>query len=289
MIELDLMALWDATTPEAKVAEIFRQCPDLALPVPIRELASRSGILAIISFDEAFPQLNGEFPVDGMIVSDQFKEKGVIFYKDYTNAPGRSNFTIAHELGHHLHPCHGTSQSCTGKDFAKTNRDSKQDKHETEANIFARKLLLPDHLISPLLDSRVPSLELFKEISALSGASFRLTANTCSTLMSSIPMVLIYSKNSRCESIWTNQKVLRDSLKIKPGGVLPGSLGAMCLDAVSRSFSESSACSRDAWFCCGEELSLPLDWVEQIHFQRNGYAVTLIFASPYTDQLHLDN
>ena len=278
MINLDSMALWDATTPDEKVAEIFRQCPDLALPIPIRDLAFGAGILEILSFDEAFPQLKGRFPADGMIISDEYKESGVIFYKPYVHALGRVNFTIAHELGHHLHQHHSSSQSCSRRDFYKTKGRSQRDIHESEANRFAKKLLLPHHLVAQLLDGKLPSLALFQKVEKLSGASFKLTANTCSSYMAHTPMVLIYSHNGVCINVWANQRGLREFLRIQPQGYLPIASSIVLMGSDPGSLSSAQICKREVWFHSSNEVSLPPYFVEQTLSQLDGYAVTLVYG-----------
>lgn len=272
MIDLDLMALSDAFHADDKVNEIFRQCPDLAFPIPVKEIALRTGIIRIATFSELFPWLDSsEIPLEGMIISDDYKEKGVILYKEHPHAPGRDNFTIAHELGHHLHQNHRSTQGCISSDF-----NEKQDIFEREANLFAEKLILPEHLVAPYLNGKEPSLELFKELSELSQASFALTARRCCTLMYNTPMFLIFSYNGVCHSVWNNRKGAREHLLITKGCKLPEQSQTAKLDICPGTFLTEDKCADDIWFHPDALEVFPGGIKEQTYYQQSGYAVTLI-------------
>lgn len=69
--------------------------------------------------------------------------------------PGRRRFTIAHEIGHYLlHPREGLHREDTAKNFILWNDAGE----ETEANVFAAELLMPEFLFKPRAAKGTPSL-----------------------------------------------------------------------------------------------------------------------------------
>ena len=126
------MELGDCFTPDQLVEEIFRQQPKLTPPIPIEEIAAAVGISEIrpISTEE----------VEGMLVANESKSKGVIFYKEGSPL-GRQRFTIGHELGHFLLLHHGFKQQCSPSDIQFGASSPQLLELENEANEFSQSLL----------------------------------------------------------------------------------------------------------------------------------------------------
>ena len=79
---------------------------------------------------------------------------GTIRVKSSIANEGRRRFVIAHELGHYcLH------KAMSAYDTAEDIRTWDEGSKETEANVFAGELLLPENLLKPLLYSCAPSLK----------------------------------------------------------------------------------------------------------------------------------
>jgi len=79
---------------------------------------------------------------------------GMIRVKSSISNEGRRRFIIAHELGHFcLH------KAKSAYDIAEDFRTWDEGSKETEANVFAGELLLPERLLTPLLPTLPPSLK----------------------------------------------------------------------------------------------------------------------------------
>lgn len=84
--------------------------------------------------------------IDGMLVRHPQKDEWAIFYNQDITHPGRTNFTLAHELGHyfvHRNQMSKISFECGESDMLEGNQDFPN--IEAEANMFAANLLMPNH------------------------------------------------------------------------------------------------------------------------------------------------
>jgi Zn-dependent peptidase ImmA (M78 family) len=85
---------------------------------------------------------------------------GIIRVKTGLN-PGRTRFTVAHEIGHYvLHPLIPHDRQHTARDFTIWNDASE----EAEANVFAAELLMPEFLFKPNTRGKIPSLRLLDSL-----------------------------------------------------------------------------------------------------------------------------
>lgn len=109
-------------------------------------------------------------------------ESGHYSYRDgrplitfnFTDAPVRQRFTIAHEIGHHVHGDIDAPRD-TSEQFSAKARDPK----EIAANRFAAALLMPAALVKHMvLEKRVTDLSLLAKTFGVSTAAmeFRLKA-----------------------------------------------------------------------------------------------------------------
>lgn len=266
MIDIDCIGLADCFTPEELVNKIYSQCPDLSPPIPVREIAQAVGIIAIVGMKTE--------DIGGMLVANEEKSSGVIFYKDGTPI-GRQRFTIGHELGHFLLLHHGAKQSCTSKDIKFSSSSGEIKKIESEANQFSQLLLMPDRLISQKLHGSVVNLELLKDISESFEMSFEAIANKCSGL-SETPYALIYSKDNVVRYCWRDPKKFQFWVPFKAGDPMPSSSQAVKLSQPSETISESIVSDPDNWINLGWKQRFPKILLEQTYTQLDGYQVTMI-------------
>lgn len=86
---------------------------------------------------------------------------------------GRRRFTIAHEIGHYiLHPREGLDREDTSANFTLWNDPGE----ETEANVFAAELLMPEFLFKPRAAKGVPGIALMDRLAADFSTSVMATA-----------------------------------------------------------------------------------------------------------------
>jgi Zn-dependent peptidase ImmA (M78 family) len=129
-----LMELADGRSPDALVATVLKHHPHWSGFVPVEELCQAVNITDIQPLEaDAF---------EGALVTDEDKQRGVIFYKK-GRPEKRRRFTIGHELGHFLIPSHDGQHRCTLSDMSETRRDTDHRRREVEANRFAAGLLMP--------------------------------------------------------------------------------------------------------------------------------------------------
>lgn len=266
MLKLDCMELGDCFTPQQLVEEIFRQCPDIKAPIPIDEIARAVGIVSI----NPMPTED----VEGMLVADNVKSSGVIFYKE-SSPLGRQRFTIGHELGHYLLLHHGPEQSCTPNDIKFGSSSDSLKALESEANQFSQLLLMPDVLISRAINSSTLSMELLKSISDNFEMSFEAIANKCSSL-SNTPFALIYSKDGVVRYFWRDRERFPYWSPLKAKSLMPPSSQAISLSQPEETISCSVEVDPTEWIRTKYKQSSPDKLIEQTYTQLNGYQVTMI-------------
>jgi Zn-dependent peptidase ImmA (M78 family) len=114
---------------------------------------------------------------------------GVIRIRSDIQPASRKRFTIAHEIGHRV--LHGLSPSTdTLQDLRTWSKGSK----ETEANIFAGELLMPEFLFKPLVIRESPSLAFIDSLASEFRTS-NLAAAVHFVMYTSEPCALVVSKN----------------------------------------------------------------------------------------------
>ncbi len=266
MIKLDCMELGDCFTPKQLVEEIYRQCPDITPPIPVEEIARAVGIYAI----KAMPTKD----VEGMLVADDGKTSGVIFYKE-SSPLGRQRFTIGHELGHFLLLHHGSEQSCTPSDIKFSSSSNVLKVLESEANQFSQLLLMPDSLISNAINSSVVSMGLLKLISDSFEMSFEAMSNKCSSL-SDTPFALVYSKDGIVRYCWRDGKKFPYWMPFKAKDVMPPSSQAIGLSQPEETISHPVEVDPSEWISVKRNQSRPDKLIEQTYTQLDGYQVTMI-------------
>ena len=110
--------------------------------------------------------------VDGMLVKHPTKEEWAIFYNTDVVHPGRTNFTMAHELGHymvHRPVLNKTKFECGEEDMLDENQQGID--IEAEANAFAANLLMPNHDFRAQADGQKFSIDLIQHCANRYGVS----------------------------------------------------------------------------------------------------------------------
>lgn len=126
---------------------------------------------------------------DGRIVAGE-APRGFIRVRAGIRSPGRRRFVVAHELGHyHLHK---------RQSYTDTSRELSTYRHgniETEANLFAAELLMPEFLFKPRIAGMTPLH------SALQALADEFSTSQLATVMQFLtytrePCALIFTKNA---------------------------------------------------------------------------------------------
>lgn len=146
MIQIDRMEIDDAGSDPKRLAKaILDQLPDDTVMVPVRDIAK-----AIDIYEIREEQLSG---LEGALIVPKEKSEGAILInKDRHES--RKRYTIAHELGHYVHPFHRANSPdgfrCKKSDLAVT-KAKPNDPHsrmEQQANEFAAELLMPERAVA---------------------------------------------------------------------------------------------------------------------------------------------
>ena len=272
-VALDLIELDGKATPEALAAEIFRQNPEISVPVPIEEIAKQAGILEIKPLSsEAF---------EGMLLANAEKSEGIVFVNQ--NRPRqRQRFTIGHEVGHFLLPWHRNMKDgllkfeCTAEDMH-ASRSGKQDTRtdwEVQANEFASEILMPRLIFKKHMKRKdEPNLEHVRDLALLFDTSIEATARRYVAL-SDYPIAMVFAKGKQVRHAWKGPE-FPYFLDVKKGSPLPkGSPSAMESDDDSIS---DFASVESYWWVNSDRACRPPDYLlEQTLFQRDGYRVTIL-------------
>lgn len=152
MIKIDRMDIDDAGTDPRKLAKsILDQLPPDTLKIPVREIAEAIDIHEIR--EESLSGLEG-----ALIVPPDKSAGAILVNKDRPET--RKRYTIAHELGHYVHPYHRANSRegfrCRAKDFRAEQTTSK-DLHtrmEAQANEFAAELLMPARAVAEFVRAK---------------------------------------------------------------------------------------------------------------------------------------
>lgn len=140
-----MSTIQDAAREQAR--QVLTEYGVVTAPVPVEKIIKKRDIR--IQFSPLDTELSGM-----ALVKDGVAVIGV----NALHHPNRQRFTMAHELGHHvIHRQHIEDTVHVDKWFAILRRDSLAaqgtDKMEIEANAFASELLMPKHLLEPLIDA----------------------------------------------------------------------------------------------------------------------------------------
>ncbi|CAH0992162.1 hypothetical protein SIN8267_02278 [Sinobacterium norvegicum] len=151
---------------------------DTALPEPVRFPVNVEMVAKDLtpSFNQdPITAVNGGSmgsSIDGMLVKHDAKDEWAIFYNTDVVHPGRTNFTLAHELGHymvHRQALNKTKFECGEEDMLDENQQGID--IEAEANAFAANLLMPNHDFRAQADGQKFSIDLMQHCANRYGVS----------------------------------------------------------------------------------------------------------------------
>lgn len=269
--------LADARSPEALVKRILQAEPNLPVPVPIKELCARLGILGIEDFN------TDEF--DGGLVTDANRSEGVILAKHAGEPRGR--FTIAHELGHFLMVHHVPDQAgrflCKKSDLLRVTakEGDQRQRREVEANRFAGLLLMPPHLLRASMTAfREPDLQ---HILALSGdfAVGKETAARAYVQYHSERIAIVVVGNGRVQRCYRSLSF--PAIVCGVGSPVPEQSLFHRSSHQPSIPSDIAACSPDLWIEVKRDLRVPTLY-EQIYIQQSGFAIILLHLVPLPEE-----
>ena len=250
------------------MANIYEQIPSLKPPIPLFDLAEACGI-----YD--FRDTPSDH-VEGMLVSDPEKSKGVIFYNQASQI-GRQRFTIGHELGHFVMLSHDSHSSCSSNEIHNSGSsikvdDDKKLKQEKEANRFSALLLMPEDHIYAAINKYSPCLKYMFDISEKFQMSFSPIANKCASL-SSRGFCLIHCKDNQVLYVWRDWKTFPHQVKYDKGSILPEAPMSTSLNA----FTDLTPVNAKIWLQPSKYKPLIPDiLLEQTYFQENGYKIIML-------------
>lgn len=261
--------LSDAGSPEALVKRILHAEPNLPVPVPIRELCARLGILRIEDIDtDAF---------EGGLVTDAKRSEGTILAK--RGGEPRRRFTIAHELGHFLMAHHVPDQPgrflCKSFDLlrVKAKEGDQRQRREVEANRFATLVLMPPHLLRGAMAAfREPDLQHVLVLARDFGVG-KETAARSYVQYHPERIAIVVVGNGRVQRCYRSLS-FPEIFCVVGGPVPTGSLYHSCSHRPSTA-SDTAACSPDLWIDVKRDLRAP-DLFEQVYLQQNGFAMILL-------------
>lgn len=267
-ISLDLLELADYETPETITQEIFRQNPNISLPIDLEQIASKAGIT-----DIRYHSFDG---LEGALIANEEKSNGIIAISKNI-IPSKQRFTLGHELGHFLLPRHGHRMECTVKDMTKkSSRNGEPISIEAEANQFASLLLMPPSLIRQRnLISKIPSMQNILDLKEVCNVSLQACANNYVNFHDG-NLAVVYTCNNVIEYGWNS-----DSnplwLEAHKKSFVPKASQINSLNLSNSNSIVRSRVSAAEWFSKRHLDRLPETVIEETYIQEKGYAATLLW------------
>lgn len=259
----DREALSDCFDSKSLAREIHRQFGLSGEVAPLREIASSVGIWNIR--EEKLSSIEGALVVPaGKIEGEIILNSGQI--------PERKRFTLAHEIGHFVHPMHHSDDdgrfNCSKDDIFKIDGRQHLSIMEDEANEFASELLLPESYLDDLTDKR-GNIN-FDELIPFCGQleiSKAFTLRKLQPLCKS-PTAFIFSYNgiiryTHCDNfpylkVWSKDALPPNCISLHNGE--------------TNTVQPKSEVDFDVWL--QNDPKGPL--YEQLYIQENGYRITML-------------
>ena len=263
MIQLELIEFADFLHPQEFVSEIFRQNPDVGLPVPLEAIAHAVGIIEI-----RYQELDA---FEGALRANAEKSQGAISINS-RSWPRRQRFTLGHELGHFMLPKHNYFMNCTSSNMQ--NR-SGLDSIEVEANEFSAQLLMPEPLFTGHPDyPEFPDCRALVSLADRCDVSFKACAYRYQDLSKHL-LGMVFSRDGTVSYVRRNQT---PGFWLSPGNgaALPEHLirRIKLMDTNSVYKQESAT---NLWFDTSRATNPPDSVMEETFLQENGYTTTLLW------------
>lgn len=275
--------LADFVTPEQIVQGILNLVPDIVIPVPLEELARALDITKIERLETC--------GFEGGLITDITRSEGVILVNQKSPLQ-RRRFTIGHELGHFLCPCHKPTASggfmCTTDDM-KLSDAKKNDKAacmEVEANRFSALLLMPlPHFRKDVRRHNEVDINHILDLAKRYETSKEATARRYVEIQDEACAAII-SHNGRIQRYYKNKEF--PFLDVTSGVPVPkGSLTAKIKHSDSTTISEWDETTGSIWL---EERGRRAPMLcEQVLNQRDGYQLTLLILAEDPEEIEEDD
>ena len=279
MLTVTRMDLDGAGSPTALAAKILKAEPSLPIPVPIEDLARQLDIADI--------RLLSTDGFEGGLITDRGRSEGFILVNANAGQE-RRRFTIGHELGHFLMTHHAPTGAggfnCTRGDMsrARVNTMTAAIRMEVEANEFSALILMPPpHWRAAMAAYRDPDLRQVMALARQFGVSKEAAARSYAQYHDA-PVAVAVAKDGRLLRTYRNITSF-PSLCVTKGAAVPSASLFHRLPATPGRVSDMVEARAQFWLESDWGRQLPALY-EQVAFQREGFAMILLWAEPAEDE-----
>ncbi len=247
-------------------AAVHRQLGRLSCAVPVEVIARALNITEIRK-----EVLDG---CEGMLLTNRMRSHGKVLVNT-RGGPRRARFSIAHELGHFLLESHKLSDAhgfvCTPQDMGESRENTFHQRQEREANRFAIELLAPGYRLKSHLAGEPDlrsAVQMRRELEISLEAAVRRYVE-----MHDEPLAAIMTKGGA-----VRYSVRHDGfpwIKLTKGHrIAPVTRANRVISAGRPGVTRMTEAHAAAWIENPE-----IELFEQTRLGRDGYAVTLLWAS----------
>jgi len=277
MIKIDRMELADIGNPTLLAKAVIEQLPDIALPIPVKEIATALDII------EIKPITVSGF--EGGLITTDDKSSGYILINE-NNSPRRQRYTIGHELGHYLNMWHtpGTEGKflCKSTDMvvSKFRPNETRQKMEVEANEFSAELLMPSRFMqSDIKRLRAPEIDHIVTLADKYDVSKESMGRRYIEFQDE-PCALVFSRNGTVSYTVKGDHFPKLNVWGK-SDIIPQGTVTKNFDKSSGASSDWQECASDAWLQNNKKYD---SVYEQVLVQENGYRITLLTLGDEVDE-----
>jgi Zn-dependent peptidase ImmA (M78 family) len=277
MVKLDLIIFADLVRPTDIVSEIFRQNPQLPIPVPISEIAQAAGIYEI-----QYRPLDG---LEGALVANTEKTQGIIVVNNRPR-PHRQKFTLGHELGHFMIPRHNHEMACNLADLTTKENPSlnRLQRIELEANAFAAELLMPTIAMRAFGNfESEPSMEGLIKLAEHLDVSFEACANRY-VYIHPDPIAVVFSHNGIVRYNCRDERKFPFWITPGKGTPVPNKSFTRTVDTSAASRVTSNSVDSCIWLNDHRHIIAPEEIIEDVYVMENGYVATMLFFDEEIDE-----
>lgn len=273
------MDLADFGSPERLAIEIFKNEPELLLPIPIEELCKKLDITDIVPLKtEGY---------EGGLITDKDKYEGIILFNAGSPAY-RQRFTIAHELGHFLIASHVPSDKdgflCSQDDMFKLPEATQRQRArmEIEANLFASRILMPLHFLRKDVSvGKSPDLSQIIELSDRYNVSKEAMCRSYVGLRDE-PTTILICLNGKVLRIYKDDKKF-PFITVSSGQVIPKQSSFYQNNVKKDSPSDILDVDAGVWIDVARGQRSP-NFYEQFLVQGAGYSIIMLSMDVNVDE-----